>query len=608
MAHETQAREGRKQPLRKTLIAGLSAFALSGFLLSTGGALAQDVAVEAPSTYDISDKDGPYKEVVRTSKYVAVRDGTGLAMNLYFPAENGKAIAGDVPTIFVATPYRARFLDPRSGGVNEVALSDRLGLRSLLANGYAVAVADIRGKGASYGYRRGFQDRTEALDSRDLIEWLGAQDWGNGNVGMLGCSYLGGSTLHAATTAPPSLKAVFVGATDIDKYLFVRRGGMTAQFNTRPDEPLSDDLASIPVDADTSGAMRDEAVAQHAYNTPMAPLWYGMPYRDSLSAFTGNAFWQEASPYNYMETLKNSGIEYYFWGNWNDEPNESVLMLADNLDGRLLVAPGSHCVAPTSMDFGGELVRYFDLHLRGQDDGYSAEEKFKIWREDDTGEGEWVHTNDFPMDHAKRRTFALSGDTLTESDGSSGETKFVVDYGVGAGEYFSFWPASLAEHGSVFTSAPLKEDMTIAGYPVVNLRLSSDQPDPAVFAYLEAVLPDGKVDVLSFSRLASDYRKESEPPYKAFDLPWHSGLSSDIQPVAAGETVDLSFYMLPRFRKLAAGTQLRLVVTGADPRQRNLPDLVKDPAPIITIETGPGASFIDIPVISDAGLAVLGGE
>ena len=53
---------------------------------------------------------------------------------------------------------------------------------------------------------------------------------------MVGCSYLGGTTLHVASTAPPALKAAFIGATDIDKYAFVRNGGITAQFNTRPDE------------------------------------------------------------------------------------------------------------------------------------------------------------------------------------------------------------------------------------------------------------------------------------------------------------------------------------------------------------------------------------
>ena len=81
-----------------------------------------------------------------------------------------------------------------------------------------LAVADIRGKGASFGARRGFQDRTEAQDGHDLVQWLAAQPWSNGKVGMYGCSYLGGTTVHVATTAPPALRAIFTGATDLDKF------------------------------------------------------------------------------------------------------------------------------------------------------------------------------------------------------------------------------------------------------------------------------------------------------------------------------------------------------------------------------------------------------
>ena len=77
----------------------------------------------------------------------------------------------------------------------------------------------------------------------------------------------------------------------------MRNGGITAQFNTRPDEPLSDDLASLPLDEDVDGSQLRAAVAEHARNTPMAALWYGMPYRDSVSPLTGNRFWEEAGPY-----------------------------------------------------------------------------------------------------------------------------------------------------------------------------------------------------------------------------------------------------------------------------------------------------------------------
>src|SRR5690606_17575904 len=217
----------------------------------------------------------------RESLYVPVRDGTRLAMHVYRPARDGALLQGKLPVLFALTPYRARFRDAQ-GGVHELEAFPRDAAAALLDAGYVLAVADIRGKGASYGARRGFQDRTEARDGHDLVQWLAAQPWSSGRVGMYGCSYVGGTTLHVASTAPPALRAIFTGASDLDKFAFVRHGGITAQFNTRPDEPLSDGLASLPVDADPRGVMLRAAVAEHAANTPMAPLWYGMPFRDSI--------------------------------------------------------------------------------------------------------------------------------------------------------------------------------------------------------------------------------------------------------------------------------------------------------------------------------------
>ena len=269
---------------------------------------------------------GPFRE----SRYVAVRDGTRLAMNIYRPAVDGRPVNSPHPVVFSFTPYRARYRNA-SGQVVELGQFTSFGLKDLTDRGYVLAVADIRGKGASFGSRRGFQDRTEANDGYDLVQWLAAQPWGSGKVGMLGCSYLGGTTVHVASTAPPALKAIFTGATDLDKYAFVRRGGITAQFNTRPDEPLSDDLMSLPMDADADGSQLRTAVAEHARNTPMAALWYGMPYRDSVSNLTGNRFWEEAGPYPYLDVIRKAGIATYFWGNWQDEPTEQVILLHANL-------------------------------------------------------------------------------------------------------------------------------------------------------------------------------------------------------------------------------------------------------------------------------------
>jgi uncharacterized protein len=551
-----------------------------------------------------TDNDGEkYSEFSRDSRYVAVRDGTELAINIYRPAQNGQAVDTPYPVIFVFTPYRARFRDAK-GQIQDTGLSDRLGLKGLTDYGYVVAVADIRGKGASYGARRGFQDRTEALDGRDLVQWLAGQKWSTGKVGMLGCSYLGGATVQVASTAPPALKAIFTGATDFDKFDFVRRGGITAQFNTRPDEPLSDDLQSIPVDADKNGSMLREAVAQHAKNTPMAPLWYGMPYRDSMSKLTGTRFWEEVGPYTYLDTLKKSGIATYLWGNWQDEPTSQVLIAAANLGGKVLIGPGTHCVPPPDFDLSREIRRYFDHELKGLDNGIDKEPRVTYWLNNAPDDHHWIHSQDLPGTDVPRESFYLSAtgkpadNALVAAKPSEGSTAFTVNYDVGGKDYFPFWVQPQDAKGLTFTGPVLPQDRTMAGYPVVHLYLAADQHDADVFAYLEDVDQNGKASVVAFGRLAATYRKVSEAPYDMLGLPYHSGLSADAEPLDPGHPVELSIGLLPSAYIFKEGHRIRVTVTGADPRQRNLEEIRKDPPPRLTVFTGGDkVSRVDLPLL-----------
>ena len=547
-----------------------------------------------------------YPEVERTSIYVPVRDGTRLAVNIYRPATEAGAVRERLPVIFVFTPYRARSTNER-GEVDEAALGDRLALRSLIRAGYVVAVADIRGKGASFGTRRGFQDRTEAQDGYDLVEWLADQPFSSGNVGMMGCSYLGGTTTHVASTAPPSLRAIFTGATDWDKYEFVRSGGITAQFNTRPDEPLEVDLASVPVDGDEDGALLRAAVAQHAGNTPMGPLWYGMPYRDSVSPLTGTAFWDEVAIWRYADVIRNAGIATYMWGNWEDEPTGQVIIAAQNLGSRLLIGPGSHCVPPPGFDFTGEVQRYFDYHLKGIDNGFSTQPRVTQWIESAPGEGEYQRGDTLPGAGNPVSAWYLGPQanggqgSLAPRPAATGADPFTVDYDLPSGEYFAFWPAPLDEHGIVYDSAPLTEPLELLGFPVAHVALQSDRPDAEVFVYLEEVDAAGEVKVLSFSRLLLSHRATAEAPWDNLDLPWHSGRSGDVAPLPVGETARLVMPMMPLSRRIEAGNRLRFVITGADPRQRNLADVRQDPAPTFTILTGWDAgSRIELPMAPSA--------
>ena len=92
--------------------------------------------------------------------------------------------------------------------------------------GYAHVVCNARGTGRSEG-KWHFSGPKEIQDLCEVIEWIAAQPWCDGNVAMFGVSYFAWSQLFAAAANPPHLKTIFCpwGATDLYRDLFYR-GGM----------------------------------------------------------------------------------------------------------------------------------------------------------------------------------------------------------------------------------------------------------------------------------------------------------------------------------------------------------------------------------------------
>lgn len=545
-----------------------------------------------------------YREWVRSTIYVPVRDQTQLALTIYRPAINGVAVETPYPVAMQITPYRAR---ARGQNGEIIALAEQSGrgrpMVDLTRYGYVVAVLDIRGKGPSFGARRGFQDRTEAQDSYDIIEWLGAQPWSSGAVGLWGCSYNGGTQLHAATTAPPSLRAIFTGGSDWDKFNFVRRGGILAQFNTRPDEPPEWDLASLPVDSDPDGALLAQAVRQHAANTPMAALWRDMPNRDSVSPHVGTRFWEEVGIYRYADEIERSGIAIYHWHNFNDEGRGEGVLAAENLNnpGNVLIGPGGHCEPPPNFDMLAEHLRFFDRYLKGIDNGIDRQPRYAYWMVGAREGQEWMRADRWPPTGVEARALYLNagGQAGWDAQSMPSQTAFAVDYDVTCpgDSYFLFGPCVIDASGATFTSAPLEADMRLVGNANAYVWLSSSIDRANLFVYLEEVSPGGQVRILTHGRLSAANRRVSQAPYDTLGQPWHSGLQSDLEPLAAGQIVEMAVPLLPTAQILRAGARLRLTVTGADPRQRDLQQIRIDPAPILTVHAG-GAypSRVELPL------------
>ena len=114
-------------------------------------------------------------------------DGTRLSTDLYFPVE----ASGPLPTILMQTPYNKRSARNPNSPANFFA-----------RHGFVVAVQDMRGRFESEGEYVVSRDNRD--DGYDTLSWLAAQDWSNGRIGTIGCSYLGETQIQLATARHPN--------------------------------------------------------------------------------------------------------------------------------------------------------------------------------------------------------------------------------------------------------------------------------------------------------------------------------------------------------------------------------------------------------------------
>ncbi len=557
-----------------------------------------------------------FDEWVKRSQYVAMRDGVRLAVDLYRPARAGRVVDEQFPVVWAHTPYRRAYRNAKGEIVNA---AEGLHLLPLVQHGYVVAIVDTRGRGASFGARRGFQDRTEARDAYEMTEWLASQPWSSGAVGIAGCSYLGGTAYHAATTMPPHLRAVAAGCTDFDKYGFVSRGGITAQFNTRPENPEQDfGQGVLPVDADTDGSLARAAIAEHMRSTPMAPLWQGMRYRDDVSPLLGVPFWKEASVATYAEQIERAGVGLFIWGNWFDEGSFEAILAFNNLRNprKLWMGSWGHCQVG-DFPMATELLRFFDHFLKKVDNGWQRESPIYYRTTNATPGTEWRSADRWPLPEARAHTLRLSGAAkpgvpgllTTEAKPTGPEANvFTVDYAPKCAKpgdaYFIMWPCAIDRHGLSYTTPPLAEDAHIAGHPIAELWISATTPDADLFVYLEDVAPNGAATIVTHGRLRASHRSEQTPPYRNFmGLPYHSGERAAAEPLVPGQPARMRLDLLPTSTIIKSGNRVRLTLAGADPRQRSR-NVQFDPPPEIRIfHDAAHASLLSLPLVGPLELA-----
>jgi putative CocE/NonD family hydrolase len=569
----------------RALIAGMLAAACAG--------AAADPAPRAPSANFGKPLPPAQNEVVMSSVYIPMPDGTRMAADIYRPAKNGVALPGRFPVIYHAAAARRRFADTDDrSGTGKFSLQ----MINLASHGYVYLQVERRGIAASFGVRRGYHDRKEAGDSQYLIHWAATQDWSDGKVGGYGCSNTGDAAMHFLTLPNPALKAVFAGCFNWDKYSGGYRGGILANWGTGPQGSFEQDMQSTPVDGDESKTLLAQAAREHAANTNLLDLWSGMPFRDSVSPLTGSAFWEEGSIGTYVDQVRASKVPVYVQGGWNDDFRGQGFIVLENLPQptKLIVGPWGHCESE-GFSMTAEALRFFDYWLKGAQNGIMDEPRIHYTTANAPAGNEWRSAERLPLRPAsKTRVYLGAPSGLAENDHRLGAGKPAAKL-AGAQLKVDYEPLPCPQgnrvlgptcpqdsKGLTFTSAVLKRDTEVTGFPVADLWVSSTATDGPLFAYLEDIAPDGKITMVSEGRLKASLRTLGRAPYRLPDgMLWHSFLKADAKPLTPGVPVRLQFDLMPVSYIFPAGHRYRLTLTGADPREKLR--AVLDPAPTWTI-------------------------
>ena len=188
----------------------------------------------------------------RTSDYLTLSDGTRLAYDLIIPTKKDVPADKPLPVLFKYTPYgRAWTIFDKNGKLligDFVDLPTRAMLRvrywlagdrgrildplfrdrwldSVVKYGYIVVSVDRPGTGASFASPTPGSMETAAKFENEIIDWIAAQPWSDGNIGMYGDSQQAMVQFAAAATGNPHLKAILPAASDIEIYQAVNFPG-----------------------------------------------------------------------------------------------------------------------------------------------------------------------------------------------------------------------------------------------------------------------------------------------------------------------------------------------------------------------------------------------
>ena len=457
----------------------------------------------------------PYAVETIDPLWIQLADGTRIAATLWRPK-----LTTPVPVVVEMLPYRRR---------DGTVFRDFELHPYVAGHGIAYCRVDLRGAGDSDGLLLDEYLPREQQDACEIIAWLAAQAWCNGNAGMTGISWGGFNSLQVAARRPPALKAIITLCSTDDRYaddVHYMGGALLTENEMWSNFMLG--MNMMPPDPRIVGERwRDMWMARMAANRSWSEIWLSHQRRD--------AYWKQGSVCEDFSAIECAVLAVC---GWEDSYSNSVPRLLAGLSSPKLaiMGPWTHTY-PCRVDPGPhigylqEAIRWWKHWLAGEDTGIMREPMYRVWIGGEERPrpwykdhaGHWGAETQWPSPRIDWQTRYLNASGL----GTAPETgpELVHSSPCTAGTDYGRWGGNGGDSPDLaidqrredgqslcFDTEVLAEDLVLLGAVEAEIELSADKPHVNLAVRLCDVYPDGTSAVMTYGVLNLSHRNSHERP------------------------------------------------------------------------------------------------
>ncbi len=468
----------------------------------------------------------PIYAVKKLGTFMAqMRDGICLSADVYLPENNGKK----VPAVLVRTPYG------KEDGCESYY--------RYVQRGYAVVIQDVRGRNESEG--EWMPNFHEVEDGDDTLNWIAAQPWSDGNVGMVGGSYLGYVQWAAAASGNPHLKALISVVCAGSAFRDTPRQGGSMSSGT-----LAWAFSVSQKKFEAQRMVRDDwdevLNIRPLTDIPRKALGYEVPFLTKwLETSDYNEFWKQSS---WLERSKGTVVPALIQSGWFDDngmgTSEALELTQDYPKGskKVILGPWQHSGNSRydmhHVSFGSEAIRFdldylyfkwFEYYLKGIKNDVVNGPTIEYYT---VGQERWKTAENWPVpetvvkelyldSRGNANTSAGDGVLVWEKPETDGCDTYVYNpedpatHIIDMSENEISVPEDYTEEEKradvlCYTTKPLTEDIVITGDMQVQLYISSDAPDTDFMVRVTDVDEKGRSIKLADGFLSARYHNGFE--------------------------------------------------------------------------------------------------